>query len=156
MAQCRQCGEVFEAKRSTAVYCSDKCRKLAFLKVSVPLSVPGCKRGKDIQCFADLPPDVQGEIERMAKWKEEVGANTYEAEKAARTATAIHYQHLFPNRYYPTGISGVTANVKVPDYKSSDELAPSQYNKVPLPGDADYVGVCHEVDGCWVVGGRAA
>ena len=26
---CKQCGAVFEAKRSTAKYCSVKCRKLA-------------------------------------------------------------------------------------------------------------------------------
>ena len=41
--QCIQCNKVFEAKRSTAKYCSAKCRKLAFLengkKVSVPESV---------------------------------------------------------------------------------------------------------------------
>ena len=44
MANCEQCNGLFEAKRSTAKYCSDKCRKLAFQtdgKVSVPeLSVP--------------------------------------------------------------------------------------------------------------------
>ena len=44
MAKCIQCNSLFESKRSTAKYCSDKCRKLAFqsdAKVSVPeLSVP--------------------------------------------------------------------------------------------------------------------
>ena len=46
--QCRQCSKEFEAKRSTARYCSAQCRKLAFQadgKVSVPgpleVSVPG-------------------------------------------------------------------------------------------------------------------
>ena len=40
---CLNCKEEFEPKRSTALYCSDKCRKLAFLEVSVlapePVSV---------------------------------------------------------------------------------------------------------------------
>jgi hypothetical protein len=37
--KCEQCQKEFEAKRSTAQYCSPACRKLAFLsvpKVSVP------------------------------------------------------------------------------------------------------------------------
>ena len=42
--KCLQCGNEFDAARSTAKYCSDKCRKLAFQsdgKVSVPeVSVP--------------------------------------------------------------------------------------------------------------------
>ena len=40
---CENCGKEFDSKRKTAKYCSDKCRKLAFLKaeVSVPkVSVP--------------------------------------------------------------------------------------------------------------------
>ena len=37
--ECINCGKEFEAKRSTSKYCSAKCRKLAFQKVSV-LSVP--------------------------------------------------------------------------------------------------------------------
>ena len=36
MAKCANCGGLFEAKRLTAKYCSAKCRKLAFRKVSVP------------------------------------------------------------------------------------------------------------------------
>ena len=46
MSNCLQCNKEFESKRDTAKYCSDKCRKLAFLngKVSVPeterISVP--------------------------------------------------------------------------------------------------------------------
>lgn len=45
--KCLKCGNEFESKRSTAKYCSDRCRKLAFQKngkVSVPapdgVSVP--------------------------------------------------------------------------------------------------------------------
>ena len=41
--KCQQCDKEFKAERTTAKYCSDTCRKLAFLnnKVSVPIvSVP--------------------------------------------------------------------------------------------------------------------
>ncbi len=51
--KCNQCNTEYKAKRSTSQYCSDRCRKLAFLvkgKVSVPedmfLSVPGQVYGR--------------------------------------------------------------------------------------------------------------
>ena len=41
MAKCLYCNKEYTPKRATSKYCSDRCRKLAFLKVSVPeLSVP--------------------------------------------------------------------------------------------------------------------
>jgi hypothetical protein len=49
------------------------------------------KFGKDIKCFADLPPDVQHDIIACAR---------DEDDKAQRTAIVINYQHLFPHRYY--------------------------------------------------------
>lgn len=75
---------------------------------------PRTKRGKDIKCFADLPPDVQQTINEISDTPEE---------KARRTQVAIRYQWLFPNRFYGTGpwaTSVVTGK----------------------PGDADYNGIC--------------
>lgn len=57
------------------------------------------KRGKDIKCFADLPPDVQRTINMMST----IDGKLNEDEKAKRTARAIHYQSLFPSRYHSTG-----------------------------------------------------
>lgn len=54
------------------------------------------KRGLDIKCFEDLPPDVQLGIKSMSM--DETGY-VDEDEKAKRTAAAIRYQHLFPGRY---------------------------------------------------------
>ena len=34
---CEQCGLEYDAKRSTSKYCGNKCRKLAFQSVSVPV-----------------------------------------------------------------------------------------------------------------------
>ena len=53
------------------------------------------KRGLDIKCFADLPPDVQATINRISESNEE---------KQKRTAAAIKYQHLFPGSYHTTGL----------------------------------------------------
>ncbi len=48
--KCLNCNKEFESKRSTAKYCSDKCRKLAFQKdanLSVPaVSVPASIKPK--------------------------------------------------------------------------------------------------------------
>lgn len=59
------------------------------------------KRGKDIKCFEDLPADVQMTINYMS-WDKE-GEVFNQEEKDRRTVAAIHYQHLFPDRYYSTG-----------------------------------------------------
>jgi len=77
------------------------------------------KRGKDIECFEDLPPDVQQTIDKMSV----VDGKIDQTIKAKRTAIAVDYQHLFPGRYYSTGaVCGRVVTGK--------------------PGDADYNGVC--------------
>lgn len=57
------------------------------------------KCGKDIKCFEDLPLDVQATIDMMSV----VDGKIDQTIKANRTAIAIHYQHLYPDRYYSTG-----------------------------------------------------
>jgi len=54
------------------------------------------KRGKDIKCFEELPPDIQANIRRLSATNEEF---------QKRTAIAIRYQHTFPGRYYSTGVA---------------------------------------------------
>ena len=54
------------------------------------------KRGKDIKVFADLPPDVQRTIDKMST----TDGRLDKADKAKRTARAIHYQGLFPDGWY--------------------------------------------------------
>ena len=62
---CRQCKREFESKRSTAKYCSAKCRKLAFQTVSVPVSVPapfaGVCNGKPTVDLLLGPLDIYSE-----------------------------------------------------------------------------------------------
>ena len=62
------------------------------------------KRGKDIKCFADLPPDVQQTIDRMSVVDGKID-QIDQIVKANRTAIAINYQHLYPGRYYSTGVA---------------------------------------------------
>ena len=59
------------------------------------------KRGKDIKVFADLPPDVQQTIDSLSM----VDGKICQRVKANRTAIAINYQHLFPDRFHSTGVA---------------------------------------------------
>ena len=59
------------------------------------------KRGKDIKTFEDLPPDVQQTIDSLSM----VDGKIYQTVKANRTAIAINYQQLFPDRYNSTGVA---------------------------------------------------
>lgn len=85
--------------------------------------IPSSKRGKDIKCFADLPPDVQDTISLMSQRDGKIDKD----EKAKRTLAAIKYQHLFPDRYEPVSLAervGLCVTGK--------------------PGDSDYNGICTE------------
>lgn len=80
----------------------------------------GPKRGKDIKVFEDLPPDVQETINRMSL----VDGKIDQIIKAKRTATAIRYQHLFPDSYEPQHAVSIATRSGV------------------VTGDADYNGIC--------------
>ena len=59
------------------------------------------KRGKDIKSFTDLPLDVQQTIDKLST----VDGKIDKTVKANRTAIAVNYQHLFPERYHSTGVA---------------------------------------------------
>jgi len=124
MSHCKQCGREFEAKRADALFCSDVCKHRSYRipDKSVPdnsvKSVPdnpipdtsqqtperrAYKRGTDIKCFEDLPADVQLDIATMAASKAGNDEAAYQQERQDRTERAIHYQHIFPDRFYPGG-----------------------------------------------------
>ena len=87
----RQAQARFKAKQSLAERgITEKVLPLEPKSVSV---IP--KRGKDIKCFEDLPPDVQQSIDMMSM----VDGKIDQTIKANRTAIAVHYQHTFPGRY---------------------------------------------------------
>ena len=73
----------------------------AFIENRPKRHEPG-KRGKDIKCFGALPPDVQVTIDRMSINKDGTANQTV---KANRTAIAVNYQHLYPERHYSTGVA---------------------------------------------------
>lgn len=79
-----------------------------------------------------LPPDVQQTIDSISTTPEE---------KRARTAIALSYLCMYPDRYHPNSDAGFATLMAGAD--------PKTRIKVPLPGDVDYIGVC--LDGCFGV-----
>jgi len=90
----------------------------------------GLKRGLDIQCFEDLPPDVQQTIHRLST----IDGKIDQAEKDKRTARVIQYQHLFPDSYNDTSIASLLV-----------QAGPVPV-RVSKPGDADYVPMCETTE----------
>ena len=90
---------------------------------------PNMRRGKDIQCFADLPPDVQVTVIRLTTNQD---GSVDEQARTNRTAIAINYQHVFPDKYECHSIGIAPA----------DMLPNPVPVKVSLPGDADYKPLC--------------
>lgn len=83
----------------------------------------GPKRGKDIKCFEDLPPDVQQTIKRISNSNEEF---------QRRTQIAIHYQHM-TGRYEP---------ISDQDFTRALAQAGPGHVRVSKPGDEDYEPQC--------------
>lgn len=67
-----------------------QCETMKAFIEDKPKSLSSAKRGLDIKTFEDLPLDVQQTIRRMSDSNEEF---------QKRTAAAIKYQYLFPDRY---------------------------------------------------------
>ncbi len=130
MAKCEQCKKEYEAKRSTSRYCGAKCRKLAFRKngkVSVPeVSVPAYSEDQaKLIVLHKAEDDLDEFLEKMVlpcpeKWW---GIDDH--------AAWIRWNKP---EWIPEG------------YKTEAELEPGQHNIPPLPGNADYVGVCSDVE----------
>jgi len=86
---------------------TDKALPKNVLTTNAPYSIGrnattgNAKRGKDIKTFNDLPPDVQQTINMMSQHAGKIDLIV----KANRTAIAVHYQHLYPGRYYSTGVA---------------------------------------------------
>jgi len=106
--------------------------------------ITSTKRGKDIKCFEDLPPDVQETINMMSRRDGKIDPIV----KANRTAIAVNYQHLFPESYEPGPMEITRAEAIVmtaserANYKPASELGKGEFNHVSKPGDADYDGIC--------------
>lgn len=91
----REANRLASQRRRDKKGMTDDCHKAGIVIPDHPVPVIP-KRGKDIKCFADLPPDVQASINSLSESNEE---------KAKRTKIAIAYQHTFPNRFHSTGVN---------------------------------------------------
>lgn len=148
--KCNQCGSEYESKRSTSKYCSAKCRKLAFSgtvrnaksengKVSVPqlqsyISENGGEASFKVTNGVVKDLHISESIPKIQNTPEFSIPNFGEPD--------CECKHCQANR-----VSG-NKLVLEHDWKSAEQLfelgkktGKPVINRVPLPGDVDYVGV---------------
>ena len=113
---CKRCSKEFTAKRSTAKFCSAKCRKLAF-QVDAKVSV--MEDGE----VSVLPYKVIGEP--IVFGPTQIGVQV----------APCNCQHCQTNK-----VNGGKHVINHGAYKRNYELASKEVNRVSLPGDADYTG----------------
>ncbi|MHC4639988.1 MAG: hypothetical protein ACYTBV_21250 [Planctomycetota bacterium] len=129
--KCLYCSEEHDRKGK---YCSDSCKQKAYRRNAtvtdnnrnVTVSPTVTQRGIDIQCFVNLPINVQRTVHRLSDIPEEL---------FRRTAIAINYQHLFPDRYYNTGVA--LSHHKYKDKAYAKEA--SIYNEGEVPKLAESI-----------------
>lgn len=138
--RCISCGNEYEAKRKTSKYCGPKCRKLAFQengKVSVPgVSVPD--RNDEWR---------QANVEQTVCLVNDAGMPVVSYDRDGKIGKKDYLTHpdMFAKRTNPEKLNwgGWMTQGELED-------AGLKANRIPIPGDHDYVGCCEKVDGVWV------
>ncbi len=123
--KCKECDTVLTGRQRE--FCSDKCRKRASRAEPKPQNASGSPN-------TDKKAVEHGQTE--------VGQTT---------RTASHYDYdMHPEDYAPRTEPD---KLNWGEWMDGAQLAEAGLtaNRVPLPGDWDYKGVCKEVDGEWVV-----
>ena len=147
---CMQCGNEFEAKRSTAKYCSDRCRWLAHNAKDAPTLTNAKDEAGRIITNAKTKPTSkvnQAEIDALPQaLKDDINQlcdsnpEMYD-DRQERLVRAVAYRRKFPNRvYHSSGLSGYDTG---PDLAIQARLGKhtEQGNiRVAKPGDEEYVG----------------
>lgn len=130
MAKCGHCGKEVSSR---AKWCSDKCRKRASRTKRSDKSNSDTQLGQDVSGeFVDIPclPGVlqmtpEGPKSEVPKNYGQPGCECKHCQqtKARREQGKIVINHG--------------------SYKTAPELGEREVNRVCLPGDVDYAGVCH-------------
>ena len=126
---CKQCGTEYDAKRSSSMFCSAKCRKLAFQKDSV-LSVPE----------VSVPEVAQTITSEQVR-------NAWDSLPPSGGMTPEGYVENLPTHYGEPDCeclhciqNGGKKILNHGAYKHSADLAENEINRVSIPGDVDYCG----------------
>lgn len=124
--RCLQCNREFEPKRSTARYCSAKCRKLAF------------QNGKD--------KNANGTLKTVHPADAGLTCNTFETPEGKVLITKLPANYGLPNcqclHCQQNNRQKQPIVINHGAYKKQGQLAKNEVNRVSLPGDTDYGGVC--------------
>ena len=139
MKTCKQCNESYEPKRATSQYCSVTCRVTA-------------KRAKDRLSVSDVTVTANKESVTVTD-DVTLGGSTQPMHVQAVDCLSTHLPDAVPGVHVPLAppihltncqARGVN-DCNMGDHMSASEIAECKgniVNRVSLPGDADYHGVC--------------
>jgi len=127
--KCLNCNKEFESVRSTAKYCSDKCRVTASRNVSVTTDNGLSVSINDAVSVSDTPIDTV--MEQVL----DTISNQLPANFGQDDCQCLHCKQI--------KLVNPKARLNHGDYMSASELVANgyTYNRQALPGDIDYIGV---------------
>ena len=131
--QCLQCGKDYESKRATSKYCGDSCKKSYQRRTLAGQIVPVTS--------PDVPVnEVSGtSLGDLGEFSVPHVAKIVDSGECSRQNTFL--------------MVGVNKDINYGAWKPIGDLGVREVNRVPVPGDVDYVGCCGDVDGVWEVVG---
>ena len=159
MAKCKQCGKEYEAKRSTSKYCDDACRLVAFKNAKEINEKRNAKKqqvetlNKCQYCGKDLPAlenprkfpgtCLDCAIKQPAKASHRLDPRFTGTMPGMDTSShqpvSFGLENCECGHCQAVKNSGSHHTLNHGPYKTATQLSPSELNRVPLPGDVDYV-----------------
>lgn len=137
MAKCEQCSKDYESKRSTSKYCSSLCRKLAFHNKDAK---PRNAKDENANSGTLRQPSELEVVEDFAT----AGTMTPEGLKLEVPANYGTPDCACKHCQTERSKAGGRRLINHGAYKDRNQLADKEVNRVSLPGDVDYDGVCNE------------
>jgi len=125
-----ECGKDYESKRIDSQFCSKKCRVYSGRGVALnPSIVAHSDESVALNPVSAVKPPDSAPVSGTKSPK------IVDSGECSRQNTFL--------------MVGVNKDINYGAWKPIGDLGAREVNRVPIPGDADYVGCCEDVDGVW-------
>jgi hypothetical protein len=148
MAECLNCGALFEAKRSTAKFCSDKC-KLAYHRDKVSVTNDTLTSVTELS-VSESQGNTKGPVKYPENWLR-MTPNECSRWIRANKPELLEQSDILPANFGQPDCecmhcravksNGLKVRLNHGPNKTASQLDLNELNRVALPGDPDYVGV---------------
>jgi len=145
MNQCKQCGSEYEAKRSDSQYCGPTCRSKASRCNSATASPLSGATGNKEAIHATVNSATGNSTQPLHA--QPVDPQAIADDVGVMPAYVVPAMSQHDRNCAARGVNVCNTGPWLP----ASELPSSTINRVSLPGDDDYQGVCVEHEGHWVL-----